>query len=118
MGDFTTVPVGTYLVRVREVRQGQTRQGDSRWSVALDIVDGEHRGRLGAWDALVWSARGTPRARQILAALGIPEPDKPVDPGHLVGRIARVEIRPVEFTVEGGETIRRNEVPYDGWEAV
>ena len=38
-----------------------------------------------------------------------------VEPGDLQGRTAIVDVRPAEYTTPSGDTIRRNEVPYDGW---
>ena len=35
VSDFVTVPQGTYLCRIGEVRVGHTRGGDERWSLRL-----------------------------------------------------------------------------------
>ena len=116
VSDFVTVPAGTYLCRVEEVRPGTTRAGDERWSVRMVVAEGEFTGRQAAWDSLVFSTRGRARARQIFAALGLPSKGKvTVLPGDLEGRQAFVEVRPVEFTHSSGQVVRRNEVPYDGF---
>lgn len=117
--DYVTVPAGTYLCRVGEVRPGTTRGGDERWAVRLVVAEGEFTGRQAAWDSLVFSTRGRARARKIFSALGLPSKGKvTVQPEDLEGMQAFVEVRPVKFTHPGGETVRRNEVPYDGYSPV
>ena len=71
VSDFVTVPAGTYHCRVGEIRRGQTRAGDERWSIRLVVAEGQHVGKQAAWDSLVFSARGRARARLILQALGL-----------------------------------------------
>ncbi|MGE3173860.1 MAG: DUF669 domain-containing protein [Planctomycetota bacterium] len=117
--DFVTVPAGSYLCRVAEVRPGSTRAGDERWSLRLVVAEGEHVGKQAAWDSLVFSARGRARARLVFAALGLPANGRvQVDASDLEGREALIQIRPAEYAAPSGETIRRNEVPYDGYRAV
>jgi len=119
VSDFITVPAGTYLCRIAEVRRGRTRADDERWSIRLVVAEGEHIGKQAAWDSLVFSTRGRNRARLVLAALGLPATGKvTIEPTDLEGQTALVEVRPSEYTNNGGETIRRNEVPYDGFQPV
>lgn len=116
--DFTSVPSGDYLCRVAEVRTGTTRAGDVRWSVRLEVAAGHYVGRMAAWDSLVFTKRGRARVRAIFKALSLPHTGKVhVEPDDLVGRTARIEIRPTEYASPTGEVVRRNEVPYDGWRA-
>jgi hypothetical protein len=117
--DYTSIPAGTYLVQIAEVRAGYTRSGDERWGVRLVVAEGEFTGRLAAWDSLVFNAKCQARLRHVFAALGLPARGTvDVEPDDLVGRRAFVEIRPSEYASPGGETIRRNEVPYAGYRAV
>ena len=60
--DYVTIPAGTYLCRVEEVRAGTTRAGDERWSMKLVVAEGQHVGKQAAWDSRVFSARGHARA--------------------------------------------------------
>lgn len=114
--DYTTVPAGTYLCRIDEVRPGTTRAGDERWSLRLIVAEGEYAGRQAAWDSIVFSTRGRMRARTVLTALGLPAKGKVgVEPADLEGRKALVEIKPAEYTSPSGDVVRRNEVPYDGY---
>ncbi|MFY9341217.1 MAG: hypothetical protein WAT39_01925 [Planctomycetota bacterium] len=116
VSDYVTVPAGTYLCRVTEVRPGTTRAADERWSMRLVVAEGEHVGKQAAWDSIVFSTRGRIRARMVLQALGLPASGKvQVEPKDLEGRTALVEIRPAEYQTAAGEVVRRNEVPYDGW---
>jgi len=114
--DYVHVPAGSYLCRIDDVRPGTTRAGDERWSVLLTVADGPHAGRMAAWDSLVFSIRGRARARMVLKALGLPAAGRvQIEPDDLRGRTAIVDVRPAEYTSPSGETIRRNEVPHDGW---
>ncbi len=116
VSDYVTVPEGTYVCSVAEVRPGLTRAGDERWSLRLVVAEGEHTGKQAAWDGLVFSTRGRPRARLALQALGLPATGKvTIEPGDLEGRRALVQLRPSEYTNAAGATVRRNEVPYDGY---
>jgi hypothetical protein len=119
VSDFVTVPAGTYLCRVAEVRPGTTRAGDERWSMRLVVAEGQHVGKQAAWDSLVFSTRGRARARMVLQALGLPASGKvQIEPVDLEGRTALIEIRPAEYQSPAGEVVRRNEVPYDGFRAL
>lgn len=119
VSDYVTIPAGTYLCRVTEVRPGATRAGDERWSMRLVVAEGQHIGKQAAWDSLVFSTRGRARARMVLAALGLPAAGKvKIEPRDIEGRTALVDIRPAEYQSPAGATVRRNEVPYDGYRAV
>jgi hypothetical protein len=116
--DYSQVPDGTYRCRIAEIRPGTTRAGDERWSLKLVVVEGEHAGKLAAWDSLVFSIRGRARARMVLVALGLPSKGRvQIEPADLAEQQAFVEVRRAVYTSPSGETIRRNEVPYDGWRA-
>ncbi len=115
-GCYLSVPAGTYLCEVAEIRTRTSRAGDELWSLRLVVVEGEHAGRHAAYDNLVWSLRGRARLRRVLRALGLTaEGCVGIEPEDLQGRRALVEVRPVAYTNDAGETIRRNEVPYDGY---
>ncbi len=119
VSDYVTVPPGTYVCRVAEIRPGTTRAGDERWSMRLVVAEGQHVGKQAAWDSLVFSTRGRARARMVLQALGLPASGKvQIEPADLEGRAALVEIRPAEYQSPAGEVVRRNEVPYDGFRSL
>jgi hypothetical protein len=67
---FISVPPGTYLCRIAEVREGTARDGSDRWSFRLEVAQGEYAGRTAAWDALTWSERGVLRVKKALEAFG------------------------------------------------
>ncbi|MEY2982196.1 MAG: hypothetical protein ACO4CZ_02280 [Planctomycetota bacterium] len=115
--DFVTVPEGTYLCRVEMVQPGTTRNGHPRWGLRLVVAEGEFVGRQAAWDGLVFTERGLPRARQVLSALGIACSGRvEIEPADLIGRSALVAVRPQETEDPlTGQRVRRNEVPYDGY---
>ena len=118
--DLRSIPAGVYPLRVREVREGKARDGSARWSLRLEVAEGELAGRHAAWDSLTWSERGVHRVRTVLAALGFQvDGTLAVEPTELVGRCATVEL--VEETWEDPQRgIRRDQltVPYRGWSAL
>ncbi len=117
--DYVTIPAGSYVCRIAEVRQRSTRGGDPLWAIRLVVGEGEYVGRHAAWDNLVFSQRGRTRVRRVLDALGMPAQGKVnLEPTDLDGREVLVEIRPAEYRDAGGRVIRRNEVPYDGYRPV
>ncbi len=119
VSDFVSVPAGTYLCRVGQVRPGTTRNGDERWSISLVIAEGQFAGKQAAWDNLVFSPRGLARVRLVFEAFGLPSSGRvDVMPSDLEGCTAFVEVRPAEYAAAGGPVIRRNEVPYAGYRAV
>ncbi len=117
--DFVSIPAGTYVCEIAEVRIGTTKAGDPRWALRLIVAEGEFTGRHAAWDNLVFSTRGQARVRRIFGELGLPNQGRvDVEPADLQGRRALVEVRPAEYVSPAGEKIRRNDVPYDGYRAV
>lgn len=118
--DFLSVPPGNYLCRVAEVREGWTRSGDSRWSIRLEVNEGEFAGKTAAWDFVSFGERGTRRAKFVLAALGFPTDGKlSIEPEDLVGRLARVEVLAEERVDEqtGARQVRPR-VPFEGYALV
>jgi hypothetical protein len=116
VADYLTVPAGVYLCRIAETQPGTTRAGDERWAMRLVVAEGQHIGKQAAWDGLVFSPRGLARVRLIFRAVGLPAEGRvSVDAIDLHGRVALVEIRRAEYVTPGGTTVRRNEVPYEGW---
>lgn len=117
--DFISVPEGTYLCRIVDVRERQTRNGDALWALKLLVTEGEFTGRDAAWDNLVFSSRGLNRVKTVFAALGLPADGKiQVDPGDLLNREVFATVRPAEYMSAEGSVVRRNEVPYEGYQAV
>ena len=114
---FASVPEGAYRVKVAEVRQGTTRDGDPRWGLRLEVVDGLYAGRIAAWDGLVWSERGLRRVKHVLEHFGFDVTgDLELDPDDLVGLEVRVEVQHEEREdpITGTRQVRSN-VPYLGY---
>ncbi len=114
---FVSVPPGTYPCRVAEVREGDARDGSSRWNLRLEVALGEYAGRTAGWDSLTWSDRGVRRVQAVLGALGF-EVRGTVDIGaqELVGRCADVvfELEEREDPTTGVRQ-QRLTVPYAGY---
>ncbi|MCY2959981.1 MAG: DUF669 domain-containing protein [Planctomycetota bacterium] len=115
---FVSVPAGLYPVRVAEVREGRSRDGSTRWTFRLEVLDGDHAGRTAAWDSLTWSERGIYRVKKVLAALGIDvRGEVEVESKDLVGLRAQVLVQPEEREdpISGKRQVRMR-VPYLGYE--
>jgi len=114
---FVSVPEGRYLCRVAEVREGVSRDGSARWSLRLEVAEGEYAGRTAGWDGLTWSERGLPRVKRFLEVLGLDTRGiVDVEPADLVGRrvLAAFLEEEREDPLSGRRTLRLR-VPYSGY---
>lgn len=82
--DFTSVPPGTYIVQIVEVRYGVARDGSPRWSLRFEVADASYTGetpgfgaveagyigRTAGWGSLTWNERGMRDVGKLLSALG------------------------------------------------
>jgi hypothetical protein len=116
---FVSVPAGTHMVRIAEVREGRSRDGSVRWSFRLEVTDGDFAGRTAAWDSLTWSERGVYRIKKVLEALGVDvRGELEIGPDDLVGLCARVQVIPEEREDPlSGKRVVRMRVPYLGYAA-
>jgi len=117
---FNSVPEGTYVCRITEVRESLTKEGHPRWAIRLEVSEGELAGRTAAWDGITWSERALPRAKHVLSQLGF-DVSGTVDlqPDDLKGLRARVTVltEPWEDPLTGRRIVR-NRVPFSGYEAI
>ena len=115
---YISIPEGTYVCRIAEVRSGITRDGSPRWAVRLEVADGEYAGRTAAWDGLVWSERGLPRVKRILQWMGFDVSGAlDISPDDLVGRRLRAQLVAEEREdPTTGSKVSRLRVPYMGYE--
>lgn len=117
---FVSIPPGTYLCRVADVREGFTVDGSVKWSLRLEVAEGDYAGRTAAWDVLSWSERGIHRVRRVLGVLGFDvRGEVDLKPDDLVGlRIqAQLETEERHDPSTGQRTVRLR-VPYSGYTAV
>jgi hypothetical protein len=117
---FVSIPEGTYVCRVAEVRDGLTRDGSVRWSLRLEVAQGDYAGRTAGWDGLHWSDRGIVRVKRVLEVLGFDvRGELELEPRELVGRRAQVEFRSEQWNdpVSGRQVLRLS-VPYGGYAPV
>jgi hypothetical protein len=116
---YVSIPEGTYLCRVAEVREGSTRDGSPRWGLRLEVAEGEYAGRTAAWDALVFSERGLPRVKHVLACFGFDVSGAlELVPKDLLDLRARAQCQLEEYEDRlTGKRQRRLRVPYSGYEA-
>lgn len=114
---YVSVPAGPHHVRIAEVRPGVSRDGATRWTFRLEVLDGDHAGRTAAWDSLTWSERGVYRVKKVLEALGLDvRGELEIEPDDLVGLQATVTVTPEEREdpVTGRRQVRMR-VPYLGY---
>ena len=116
---YVSIPEGTYLCRVAEVRESQTRDLNPRWALRLEVVEGEYAGRTAAWDALIFSERGLPRVKHVLACLGFDVSGAlELAPLDLVDLRLRAQCQLEEYEDRlTGKRQRRLRVPYSGYES-
>ncbi len=116
---FLAVPAGTYLCRIGEVREGLTRDGHPRWAFRLDIAEGDHAGRIAAWDGLSWSERGLPHTKNVLSQLGFDVSGTlELEAEDLEGLVVRAELQLEEREdPRTGRKVVRLRVPYHGYQA-
>jgi len=114
---YVFVPEGEHNCRVADVREGTSRDGSVRWSLRLEVLDGEWAGRTAAWDSLTWSERGVYRVKKVLEALGLDvKGELEIEPADLLNLQARVRVIPEEREdpVTGRKQVRMR-VPYLGY---
>lgn len=116
---FVSVPEGEHVCRIAEIREGATRDGSPRWSLRLEVADGDYAGRTAAWDALNWSERGLPRVKEILSRLGYDVSGTlDISPADLMDVWVRVRLMAEEREDPlSGRRISRLRVPFLGYEA-
>jgi len=116
---FVSVPEGTYVCRVADVREGLSRDGSIRWSLRLEVAEGEYAGRTAGWDGLTWSDRGIHRVKRVLQVLGLDvSGELELQPADLIGLRVRAvfEAEEREDDKTGVRTLRLR-VPYLGYSA-
>jgi len=117
---YVSIPEGTYVCRIAEVREHSTRDGSPRWGMRLEVVDGEYAGRTAAWDSLNFSERGLPRVKQVLQRFGF-DVSGAVEllPQDLVDLRARAQCLLEEYEDKlTGRRQTRLRVPYLGYESL
>lgn len=116
---FVSIPEGTYLCRIAEVRETSTRDGSLRWGLRLEVVEGEYAGRTAAWDGLIFSERGLPRVKQVLGLLGFDVSGTiEINPSDLLGLQVQTQCQLEEYEERlTGRRQKRLRVPYMGYES-
>ncbi len=114
--ELQAVPPGTYLCEIQDIRPSRTRAGDKRWGMKFVVAQGMEKGRLAAWDGLVFSQRAMDRTRMVLSALGLPcSGHVQLRAEELLGKQAWVTVEAEDWKdPHNGQIMRRNTVPYAG----
>lgn len=111
--EFEPVPEGEYLCVVSRVDEKETQAGDTMWGIGLEILEGEHKGRL-IFDNLVFVASCKPRLKVVFHRFGFPV-DEPFDasPSDLEGKRIYVTTEIEEYNGKD-----RNKVTFAGYRPV
>jgi len=117
---YVSIPEGTYVCRIADVRQSLTREGSPRWSLRLEVAEGEYAGRTAAWDSLIFSERGLPRVKQVLQRFGFDVTGTlELQPTDLIDLRARAQCLLEEYEDKlTGRRQTRLRVPYLGYESL
>jgi hypothetical protein len=101
--DFSALPAGTYLVKVREIdTAATTAKGGAKWVFQYDVIEGplevdedarRHNGRL--WEHCALSEAAAWKLKQIFVALGFTLDS---DADELVGELCQVVVIQEEIT--------------------
>lgn len=114
---YVSVPAGPHNVRIAEVREGVSREGSTRWTFRLEVIDGDYAGRTAAWDSITWSERGVFRVKKVFEALGLDvRGELELESRDLVNLQACVTVTPEEREdpLTGRRQVRMR-VPYLGY---
>jgi len=116
--NYVSVPNGTYLCEVAEIRPRQAEDGAERWGIRWVVLDGPFAGRTAAWDNLGFEARHLRRTKLILHRLGLAvDGPQEIKPATVEGRRAMVTVYARERTDPStGRRIISNRVPFAGVE--
>jgi hypothetical protein len=118
--NYVSVPNGTYLCEVSEVRSRQGDDGSERWSLRWVVLEGPFAGRTAAWDYLGFQERSLRRAKLVLQRLGLSvNGAQEITPTLVEGRRAMVTVYARErVDPSTGRRIIANRVPFAGVELV
>lgn len=117
--NYVSVPNGTYLCQVGEVRPRTGDDGAERWGIRWIVAEGPFAGRTAAWDSIAFHSRGLRRAKLVLARLGVAvEGAQEIRPSAIEARRAMVTVYAQERVDPGtGRRVISNRVPFAGVEA-
>lgn len=118
--NYSSVPNGTYICHVAEVRPRRGDDGLERWSLRWIVADGPFAGRTAAWDSIAFTSNGLRRAKLVLSRIGVSvEGSKEILPSMCEGRRARVTVFAQErVDPSSGRKVISNKVPFAGVEAL
>jgi hypothetical protein len=96
--NFEPIPDGQYLVQIVDFKERQTKNGDPMIAAQMEIVDGDHQGRV-IFDNIIiplgpeskaWGIMG--RTKHFLHCIGEPhEGEIDIDPEAWIGRRVKIE---------------------------
>ena len=116
--DFSPLPEGKYLCQLNDIEEASTQYNDEMWKLRLEVIDGEHAGRM-LFDNLVFSKAAMKRVKLICSRLGLDvSGEVDLTPELLKGRKCYVSAVTEEYQDEEGRTKRRNVVPFAGYERI
>lgn len=114
----TLLPDGWYRCRVARINPKQTSAGSEMWGVGFEVVEGDYKGRY-LWDNFVFSDQGYQRVRMACSRMGIDLSEGGELTQEMVfGKEVMVKTQQQDYNRKDGTAATRNEVPYEGYEAI
>ena len=106
-GDFKPCPVGDYVVKVEEIKKGESKAGNQKAELTFVVVQGKFRKRK-FWDTLVYKENCVWKFKQFLTGIRIPDVGlieidfteakvfhgngKPIEAKEIIGKICMVSV--------------------------
>lgn len=118
IGEFSTIPDGTYAVEVHEVKEKKTNDGQyDMFNLTLKVLEGEYEGRY-IFDNMTFKP-GKPMqfVKHVVRALGIMDDKFNLTADSLIERQAIVEVIVDEYPSDNG-TKKNNKVKPGGWSPI
>lgn len=88
-----TVPDGVYPATLMGVEPGQTKGGEPKWDIYLEIVDGTEKGKI-IRDQWLWYGKGLGRTKACISGCGVEvvKGDHDYRPEHFVNRPVYIQV--------------------------
>ena len=114
--DFSPLPDGKYLCKLKEVEESETQNRDEMWKLRFEVVEGKYTGRI-IFDNMVFSEAALKRVKLICSRLGLAvSGEVDLSPSALKGRRCHVSVLTEEYEDDENNIKKRNIVPFAGYE--
>lgn len=112
---YEPIPEGRYVVKVDNVIEKVTKNGDDMWALTLKVVGGDHGGAK-IFDNITFSERGLSRCKLVAHRLGVN-----LDNGYdlqisdILDRKCEVDVLISDYVDRNGQPRKKNAIPFAGY---